>query len=116
VLVACNLEGEGSLENLEEIVKVDGIDIIKSGRGDLSLALGVPGEDYHPKVLEAEKRIVGAALDAGKQVCLHNSNTDEGIERALRWIEQGVRILETDSDYQVLLRDYGTTLKRLRQE
>lgn len=114
VVVSCQIEGRDGIENYQEIVKVDGLDVIQTGRGDLSLALGVPGEEFHPKVLEIEERIVTAALEAGKQVSLLQPLTEDGINRTQRWIEQGVRILTVDSDYRVLLREYETGLKKLR--
>jgi len=116
VQVACQIEGADGLENYKEIVKVAGLGIVQTGRGDLSLALGVPGQDSHPKVLEAEERIVTAALEAGKQVSLLQALTDEGIERARRWIERGVTIMTLSSDYQALLASYKNGLGTLRGE
>lgn len=116
VLLACQIEGRDGLDNYRDIVRVDGIDCIQTGRGDLSLALGVPGEEDHPKVLEAEKRIVLAALEAGKEVSLLHQLTPSGIERTQRWLEQGVRILTIDNDYRVLLRAYQTGLAALRKD
>ena len=114
VILSCQIEGRDGVENYQEIVKVEGVDCIQTGRGDLSLALGVPGEEFSPKVLDAEKRIVEAALEAGKQVSLLHPLTEDGIERTLRWMEQGVRILTVDSDYRVLMREYSAGLKKLR--
>jgi len=114
VIVSCQIEGRDGVENYREIVAVDGVDCIQTGRGDLSLALGVPGDEFHPKVLEAEQRIVAAALDAGKQVSLLHPLSPDGIERMRAWITRGVRIQTVDSDYRVLLREYGAGLKTLR--
>lgn len=115
VVVSCQIEGREGLENYKEIVKVQGLGCIQTGRGDLSLALGVPGQQFHPKVLEAEERIVAAAMDAGKQVSLVYPLTEDGIARTLRWMEQGVRILTLESDYSVLLRAYTEGLQRIKQ-
>jgi 4-hydroxy-2-oxoheptanedioate aldolase len=114
LILSCQIEGRDGLENYKEIVKVQGVDCIQTGRNDISMALGVPGENAHPKVLEAEKRIVSAALEAGKQVSLVQSLNDDGLERAARWIEQGVRIMTVDNDYMVLLAAYKAAVKRLR--
>jgi 4-hydroxy-2-oxoheptanedioate aldolase len=114
LILSCQIEGRDGIDNYREIVKVEGVDCIQTGRGDLSLALGVPGEESHPKVLEAEERIVEAALEAGKQVSLLHSLTPEGIERTQYWIGKGVRILTVDSDYRVLMREYAAGLTQLR--
>src|SRR5262249_56528782 len=70
LIVSCQIEGRDGVENYGEIVKVEGVDCVQTGRGDLSLALGVPGEEFHPKVLEAAQRIVAAPLEAGDQCSL----------------------------------------------
>lgn len=114
VILSCQIEGRDGVDNYKEIVAVEGVDCIQTGRGDLSLALGVPGEEFHPKVLEAERRIVEAALAAGKQVSLLHPLTEDGIERTRRWMEQGVRILTVDSDYRVLVREFSAGLAQLR--
>ncbi|MGH2458663.1 MAG: aldolase/citrate lyase family protein, partial [Chloroflexota bacterium] len=116
LILSCQIEGSDGLENYREIVRVEGIDCIQTGRGDISLALGLPGEELHPKVLEAEKRVVLAALEAGKEVSLLHALTPDGIERTMRWIEQGVRILTVDSDARVLLREYAASLEQLRRK
>lgn len=107
VLVSCQIEGTDGIENYKEIIKTEGVSVVQSGRGDLSLALGVPGEEFHPKVLEVEKRIVTTALESGKQVSLVHPMTEEGFQRSLEWKAQGVRILTFESDFKVLMREYG---------
>jgi len=114
LILSCQIEGSDGLENYREIVRVEGVDCIQTGRGDISLALGLPGEELHPRVLEAAKRVVLAALEAGKEVSLLHSLTPDGIERTLRWIEQGVRILTLDNDSRVLQREYAAGLTKLR--
>ena len=108
------IEGTEGIQNYQEIVKVEGIGCIQTGRNDISLALGVPGEQFHPKVLEMEKRIVGAALDAGKQVSLVHPANDDGIERISRWIEQGVNIHTVETDLTALSSFYSRALGRLK--
>lgn len=113
VMLGCQIEGQAGIENYREIVTMPGIDVIQSGRGDLSLALGVPGEIFHPKVLAAEERIVMAALEAGKAVSLLFSPTDEGMEYITRWMDRGVQLPVLDSDEGVLLRGYRMGLDAL---
>jgi 2-keto-3-deoxy-L-rhamnonate aldolase RhmA len=114
VLLSVQIEGTEGLQNYQEIVKVEGIGCIQTGRNDISLALGVPGEQFHPTVLEMEKRIVGAALDAGKQVSLVHPANDDGFERMARWIEQGVLIHTVETDLTALSTFYSRALTRLK--
>jgi 2-keto-3-deoxy-L-rhamnonate aldolase RhmA len=121
VLLSFQLESPGAWENYKEIVQVEGVDIIQFGKHGISAALGVPnelsgyGKEAAPKLLEAEKAVVQATLDAGKQACLMDSATPFGLERLLRWVERGVLVIGIDSDYSVLARGYGEALKTLRR-
>jgi 4-hydroxy-2-oxoheptanedioate aldolase len=115
VVLSCQIEGPEGLENYREIVRVEGLGCIQTGRADISLCLGLPGEEFHPRVLEWEERIVTAALEAGKQVSLVHAMTEDGMSRTLKWIERGVRIATMDTDHKVLRRHYSDGLTHLRQ-
>ena len=55
-MVGILVEGQEGLDNLEQIVKVDGIDLIYLGLFDICQSVGLPGQLNHPKVLEEIKR------------------------------------------------------------
>jgi 4-hydroxy-2-oxoheptanedioate aldolase len=112
-VISCQIEGVEGLANYKEIVQVEGLGCIQTGRGDIALALGLAGDEDHPRVLEAEERIVEAALEAGKQVSLVHPLTEAGLARALAWSERGVRILTLDADSRVLLRAYSEAVMRI---
>ena len=114
VLLSVQIEGTEGIQNYKEIVKVEGIGCIQTGRNDISRALGVPGEQFHPRVLEMEKRIVDAALEAGKQFWLVHPANDDGIERITRWIEQGVIIHTVETDLTALYSFYRGALTHLK--
>ncbi len=64
-LIILQLEGKKGLESFEEIIKVDGIDIIFVGPYDLSQSLGVPGEVEHPLVMKAIEDLNNKAAEKG---------------------------------------------------
>jgi len=55
-LVGILVEGKDGLSNLEDIVKVKGIDLIYLGLFDICQSVGLPGQLDHPKVLSEIKR------------------------------------------------------------
>ena len=67
ILVVAFLEHIEAMENLDEIVEVEGIDAYYVGPADTSLSLGFPGEIDHPRVREFEERVRAAAQARGKQ-------------------------------------------------
>lgn len=63
--VGIQIETLGALDTVEEIARLEGVDHIFVGPGDLSVALGVPGDSLHEKCVQALERISKAAKDAG---------------------------------------------------
>lgn len=68
VYINVTLEGLDGIRNMEEIIRMDGIDSIGVGKVDLAVALGVPGQVNHPKVLEMLKKISKIAGENGKSM------------------------------------------------
>jgi 4-hydroxy-2-oxoheptanedioate aldolase len=62
ILVAVIIETQKAIENLDEILSVEGIDVFVIARGDLTLDLGCPGDLENRRVLElvdeAERKIL----------------------------------------------------------
>lgn len=67
VLVIAQLEDVQVLDNLDEILGVDGIDLYASGPQDIAQSLGLPGQPNHPKVKEFQARVRDAVHAAGKK-------------------------------------------------
>jgi 4-hydroxy-2-oxoheptanedioate aldolase len=102
LVVSVQIESRAGLDALEEIATVDGLDMLQSGRQDLALSLGVPGQPSHPKVLEAEERIVEAAWKAGKWASLHFPPAPDAIDRARAMAARGVQVITIGGDVQIL--------------
>ena len=63
-LVSVIVEGKEGINNLSEIVNVDGVDLIYLGMYDISQSVGLPGELEHPEVvsqLESCLRVIKAS-------------------------------------------------------
>jgi len=65
-LLIAQIEDPEAIEHLDEIIGVDGMDMLFVGPADLSIAMGVPFEFDHPKVLDVYERVADAADRAGK--------------------------------------------------
>jgi len=63
-----HIEGQEGIDNFEEIISVDGIDVVFIGPYDLSQSLGLPGQVNHPLVEEKMKQIVEKVHSKGKYV------------------------------------------------
>ena len=65
-LVCLMLEEVEAIENLPEMVQVEGVDVFFIGSGDLSQSMGYPGQQTHPEVRSLMERGVGIIREAGR--------------------------------------------------
>ena len=97
-LVVLTLESEKSLDNIHELIEIEGADVIYIGPYDLSQAMGLPGEVDHPKVLKQMDRIFALVNQSGK-LSGSFANTPK---RAGRMKDMGVNFLTCETDGTLL--------------
>jgi 4-hydroxy-2-oxoheptanedioate aldolase len=108
-LVCLMLEEVVAIDNISEIVRVKGVDVLFIGSGDLSQSMGYPGQQAHPEVLKVMERGVKVIRDAG--VAAGVSCPDNLIPK---FLELGVQYFH--SNVGSLLQSAGQTyLKTVRQ-
>ena len=93
-LVILQVEGQEGINNIDEILSVEGIDILFIGPYDLSQSLGVPGQIMHEKVVEHMKYIIDKANEKGVII----GTFVDTIENALYWKSVGVKYLSYSVD------------------
>lgn len=91
ILICLMIELREAVENIEEIVQVEGIDVLNIGPYDLSTSLGIPFEVDHPKMLAAIDRVLEAALPRNLVVGL-SGGTPEHIRK---WTARGMTFFES---------------------
>ena len=94
------IETQAGLDNLEDILRVPGLDAVYIGPSDLSLALGCRPtfDDVDKPVAEAIAFIVAKAREHGKIAGCHNGSP----EYALKRIEMGFQFVTVASDARLL--------------
>ena len=65
VTVAAQIETANAVETIDDILKVEGIDLIAFGSNDLAQSMGYSGYPNHPEVRAAEQRVRDATHAAG---------------------------------------------------
>ena len=68
ILVMAQLEDFDVLDNLDDIVAVDGIDLFGSGPQDIAQSMGLPGQPDHPRVTGFQAIVRDAVHAAGKMM------------------------------------------------
>ncbi|HDQ15166.1 MAG TPA: 4-hydroxy-2-oxovalerate aldolase [Sediminispirochaeta sp.] len=111
-LVVAQCESTEGLEQLEEIVQVPHLDVLFLGPFDLSHSLGVPGEVEHPKVKEAEKKVVQLCKKYGKTAGIFVVDAAS----ARRRVEEGFRYICLSMDSLLLAQVAKAELYAARDE
>jgi len=88
-LVVAMIESAAAIENLLDIVAVEGLDAVVIGLADLARDLGHTGNNQHPDVRQAVKQIIGIANTAQGAVAGFNLHRwEEGRDlkaQGVRW-------------------------------
>jgi 2-keto-3-deoxy-L-rhamnonate aldolase RhmA len=98
ILGIVQIETAPALENVREIAKVPGVDVLFIGPSDLSISLGIPGEFDNPLLLKAFHEVIDAARE---------SNIAAGIlavtlDRVAPLASQGFTFIGVGSDASLL--------------
>ena len=77
VALCLQIESREGVAKLDEILSVPGIDIVTTGRQDMSQSYGVPGQSAHPDVQAAEDAVIQKAVKKGLQVMITAGTAEE---------------------------------------
>lgn len=90
-VVIVQIESREAIENLDDILSVDGVNGAIIGPYDLANSLGVCGELDHPKVIDAEQKFVGRCKKYGVAPGIHIVQADK--ERLRQRVKEGFRLI-----------------------
>lgn len=112
VTLIVQIEDKAGLENIDDILSVPGIDMVATGKNDLSQALGLPGQNSHPDVLAAEDLVIRKALEHGKYPTLLVKNK----KRIKELKEKGVLCFSLARDETLLFSAMKDKLAELKED
>ena len=98
VSLTVQIESATAVENVEDIVAVEGVDNIFVGPSDLAASMGLLGQQTHPDVLEAVNHTFEAVRASGKKVGVNAFN----LEQAQKYLESGASFALVGADVQLL--------------
>lgn len=110
LLIAVQIEGRKGVDNLDEILSVEGLDVIFVGPYDLSQSLGIPGEIESPLVIEEVKKIVRKVKKAKRSVGIYVDD----LKIAKKWIGFGVQFIAFSVDVVIFFNSCKNIVNTLR--
>ena len=111
LFVVAQVETVELLAELDEVLKLDGLDSLVLGPQDLSGSMGRLGETTHPDVIAAVRTVVSKAKAAGKFI---GSGLGANPEFARVLIDCGVQWLQAGGDFEYMLRGCARTFSEIR--
>lgn len=110
IVVCVMIEDAEAVDNIDEIVEIEGIDVLNVGTSDLAASLGVPGQPLHAKVAEASETVLAAATRKGIAVGYPTRSIDDGLQA----IQRGFRVISCGNAAPLLLQAVQQYLAALR--
>lgn len=112
LLVCPQIEDREGVENIAEIMAVDGMDVAFIGPNDLVVAMGYTRADVYrvPEHLEAMARILGGAQANGKPA----GTPAPTVALARQFIAQGFTFIDLSSDLRLLAQVASQELQAVR--
>ncbi|MFC2016351.1 HpcH/HpaI aldolase/citrate lyase family protein [Chloroflexota bacterium] len=110
ILVVVQIETVEAMNNLDELLTVEGIDVFFIGPTDLSTSMGYVGQANHPEVQATIERLVREIHAAGKvagTVAYDNEALTKAKERGFQYVVHNVipMMAKSGREYLVLARD-----------
>ena len=106
------IETAQALDNLDDILSVEGLDAVYIGPSDLSLSLGCTPtfDDLDPKAAEAVEHILARAKAHGVVAGIHNGTP----ESALKRIAKGFQFVTVSSDARLMAAGAQAVMAKMR--
>jgi 4-hydroxy-2-oxoheptanedioate aldolase len=100
-MVIVQFESDEAIKNADEIVAVEGVDMVLIGTNDLLAEWGLPGQYDHPRVRDAYEKTIAACRRHGKHAAVGGFATRPDL--AAEYVRMGGRYVSTGTDLGFLL-------------
>src|SRR5262245_58423305 len=112
-MVTVQFESAAALERTEEIVAVEGIDMVLVGLNDLLADWGIPGQYDHPRVREIYASTIALCRKHGKHCGVGGLATRPDL--VAEFVKMGARYVSTGTDLGFLLGACAARAKAVRE-
>lgn len=111
-MLILQVEGKEGIDNLDEILEVEGFDVLFIGPYDLSQSIGIPGQVDHPKMDELMYEVAEKAKSKGKRL----GTFADSIPSARKLYQKGFEYLSYSVDLNIFLEAAQLIKKEISEE
>lgn len=112
-ILIVNIESRPAIENIDEILKVPGLDGILIGPHDLTCNLGIPEQYDHAEFLDVVEYIIAKAKQAGVGVGIH-AFYEGSIGREIEWAQKGANVILHSGDINRFIQGIRKDINKLK--
>jgi len=115
VVIGIMIEKREAVDNIEQILAVEGIDMLQFGPGDYSMSIGKPKQWADPEVKETETRIINMALERGLRVRMEFA-TLPSEDTLKEYLDRGIKDFCVDADVVAIynwFKEKGDDLRKI---
>jgi len=98
VVIVVMIEKKEAMKNLDEILSVNGVDMVQFGPSDFSISIGKSGQVESPETQQAEREMIKAAQNKGVAIRVEGGN----LEKAKAYIDMGIHHFCIGTDMMIL--------------
>ncbi len=109
-LILVQIESDRGIENLDQILSVDGVDGAVIGRADFSTTLGIPGQTNHPELTRRVEMMIAACQRHKKIPGL----LVQDVVSAKEWIAKGIRLVPYANEASILINAAARAVDEIR--
>jgi len=111
LLIVGQIETAKSIENLDEIFSVGGIDAILIGPYDLSTSMEISGQLEHPRMISAIEEIINKAKQYGIILGCYVNDFESG----KRWVDAGIKLIACGNEAFYLTLKFSEEAEKFRK-
>lgn len=111
LLLAIQVESESTIDNIDDIISVPGIDVVIVGANDLSLTLGRPCQLNHQKLVS----LVNKVIDKCKKYKVVPGITGCDMDSFCKGISAVVRFLWVQNEAKMILSQSQQVAQKLKE-
>ena len=112
IVIVIMIEKESAVEQLDEILSVEGVDMIQWGPSDYSMSVGRAGAKTSPEIKAVERKVFETAEKYGIPARAEIGSVDQ----AKYYLDMGVRHFNLGTDISILfnwLKENGSALRKV---
>lgn len=110
IMVVVQIEHPKAVENIDNILSVEGLDAVYIGPADLTASMGLFGQYSNPEVVKTIDKILLSCKKAGVPVGTHAFDA----ESVSKLISKGFRFITIGTDTGFLIQGCSETLRQIR--